>query len=68
MKKICKYFDIPIQHISDRVLKRMNRQTTGQNIKNTIKKIKRQYSWSSNKNDCNGWIPWRNRGRLSEAI
>ena len=27
--KICKYFDIPIQHISDPVLKRMNRKTTG---------------------------------------
>ena len=39
-EKICKYFDIPIQHISDRVLKRMNRQTTGQNIKNTIKKLR----------------------------
>ena len=39
-EKICMYFDIPIQHISDRVLKRMNRQATGQNIKNTIKKLR----------------------------
>lgn len=38
--KICKYFDIPIQHISDSVLKRMNRKTTGDKIENLIKKIK----------------------------
>lgn len=38
--KICKYFDIPIQHISDLVLKRMNRKATGDKIENLIKKIK----------------------------
>lgn len=38
--KICKYFDIPIQHISDSVLKRMNRKTTGDKIENLIKRIK----------------------------
>ena len=40
--KICKYFDIPIQHISDTVLKRMNRKCTGQSIKNTISKLRRE--------------------------
>ena len=39
--KICKYFDIPIQHISDSVLKRMNRKTTGEKIEELIKKIKK---------------------------
>ena len=39
-KKICKYFDIPIQHISDVVLKRMNRRTTGRDIIDKIDKIK----------------------------
>ena len=38
--KICNYFDIPIQHISDEVLKRMNRKTTRENIENLIKKIR----------------------------
>jgi len=38
--KICKYFDIPIQHISDSVLKRMNRKTTGKRIIDLIEKIK----------------------------
>ena len=40
-EKICKYFDIPIQHISDSVLKRMNRKTTGEDIKQKILKIKK---------------------------
>ena len=38
--KICNYFDIPIQHISDKVLKRMNRRTTGKQIEELINKIK----------------------------
>lgn len=38
--KICNYFDIPIQHISNRILKRMNRKSDGQSIRNTIKKIR----------------------------
>ena len=38
--KICNYFDIPIQHISDSVLKRMNRRTTGKKIEDLIIKIK----------------------------
>lgn len=38
--KICKYFDIPIQHISNKVLKRMNRKCTGESIKNTIQKLR----------------------------
>lgn len=40
--KICKYFDIPIQHIADQVLKKMNRKTTGQKITQTINKIRRE--------------------------
>lgn len=38
--KICKYFDLPIQHIDDRILKRMNRKTTGNDIRNLIKKLR----------------------------
>ena len=38
--KICNYFDIPIQHISDRVLKRMNRRTSKNNITKLIEKIR----------------------------
>ena len=40
--KICKYFDIPIQHISNDILKRMNRKTSKENIVNLIGKIRKE--------------------------
>ncbi len=40
--KICKYFDIPIQHISNSVLKRMNRKTNGESIRNIIKNLRKE--------------------------
>ena len=41
-EKICKYFDIPIQHISNKVLKRMNRKTDKEQIENLITKIRKE--------------------------
>mgnify|MGYP004499107273 FL=1 len=41
-KKIAKYFDIPIQHISNSILKKMNRKTSKENIVNIINKIRRE--------------------------
>lgn len=41
-EKICKYFDIPIQHISDTVLKRMNRRSTSKQIEELLIKIKKE--------------------------
>lgn len=38
--RICKYIDLPIQHISDRILKRMNRRTTRSDIEKLIRKLK----------------------------
>lgn len=38
--KIAKYFDIPIQHISNEILKKMNRKTSKENIINIIEKIR----------------------------
>lgn len=38
--KIAKYFDIPIQHISNSILKKMNRRTSKEDIENLIKKIR----------------------------
>ena len=40
--KICKYFDIPIQHINDRILKRMNRRSDKKSIEELIDKLKRR--------------------------
>ncbi len=40
--KICKYVDIPLQHISDDVLKSMRRGTTGKRTKDLIYKLREQ--------------------------
>ncbi|CAG0982838.1 Ribosomal protein S12 methylthiotransferase RimO [Geobacteraceae bacterium] len=38
--KVCKYLDIPLQHISDPVLKRMNRRSTEPQIRELIAKMR----------------------------
>src|SRR5450631_1455974 len=40
--KICKYLDIPIQHISDPVLKGMKRRSSEQQIRELIAKLRRE--------------------------
>jgi ribosomal protein S12 methylthiotransferase len=40
--KICHYFDIPIQHIANPVLKRMNRHSDGESIRKVINKIRKE--------------------------
>ena len=40
--KIAKYFDIPIQHISNSILKKMNRKTSKEKITGIIEKIRKQ--------------------------
>ena len=40
LDKVCKYIDMPIQHISDDVLKRMGRRTTGEDIRNKIRELR----------------------------
>lgn len=38
-EKVVKYVDIPLQHIDDAVLKRMNRRTNSQSVKTLISKL-----------------------------
>lgn len=38
--KLCNYFDIPIQHCSDRILKRMGRRTNKEQIVGLLKKLR----------------------------
>ena len=40
--RIVKYIDIPLQHIADRVLKRMNRRGNGELIRGVIGKLRRE--------------------------
>lgn len=39
-EKICSYIDIPLQHISDRVLSAMNRHSTSESIRSTLKRLR----------------------------
>lgn len=39
--RVCKYIDLPIQHINDRVLKLMNRKTTKREIAALVEKIRK---------------------------
>lgn len=41
-KKVCNYLDIPIQHASDNVLKRMGRRTTKQQLIDKINKLREE--------------------------
>lgn len=40
--RICKYIDLPIQHINDRILKLMHRHTAKKDILNLISKIRKK--------------------------
>ena len=41
-KKICHYLDLPIQHASDGILKRMGRRTSKEQLIETIEKLRRE--------------------------
>ena len=41
-KKVCHYLDLPIQHASDRVLKRMGRRTTRQELVDIVTRLREE--------------------------
>jgi ribosomal protein S12 methylthiotransferase len=41
-EKVCKYLDIPLQHISDPILSRMNRRSTAEEIRTLLAKLRRE--------------------------
>jgi len=41
-EKLCKYLDIPVQHIDDRILAAMNRRGTSGDIKRTIERLRKK--------------------------
>ena len=40
--KLCHYLDIPIQHASDSILKRMGRRTSEEDLRNIVEKLRRE--------------------------
>jgi ribosomal protein S12 methylthiotransferase len=41
-EKICKYFDVPLQHVEDRILEQMNRRINQRQIRTLLTKIRRR--------------------------
>ncbi|MEY8352041.1 30S ribosomal protein S12 methylthiotransferase RimO [Lachnospiraceae bacterium 54-53] len=41
-EKICHYLDLPIQHASDRILKRMGRRTSKSQLREIVEKLRRE--------------------------
>ena len=41
-EKVCRYLDIPIQHASDAILKRMGRRTSNKEIRELVAKLRRE--------------------------
>lgn len=41
-EKICNYLDIPIQHASDKILKKMGRRTSNEDIRNIISRVRQE--------------------------
>lgn len=42
LKKVCRYLDMPLQHINDRILKSMRRGTTGGTTRRLISRLREQ--------------------------
>ncbi|MBJ7449733.1 MAG: 30S ribosomal protein S12 methylthiotransferase RimO [Parachlamydiales bacterium] len=40
--RVCRYLDMPMQHIDDSILKAMRRKTTGGDIRNTLQKLRQE--------------------------
>ncbi|WP_459128781.1 30S ribosomal protein S12 methylthiotransferase RimO [Guggenheimella bovis] len=47
LKKFVPYFDIPIQHVSNRILKLMNRHTDKESIESVLQSIRRHFKESA---------------------
>ena len=41
-EKVVPYLDLPIQHVSDRILKSMRRSTTGKGIRETVRRLRKE--------------------------
>lgn len=41
-KKICRYLDMPVQHFSDHILRKMNRKITGEKILERVQKLRQE--------------------------
>lgn len=64
--KISKYFDIPIQHISDSILKKMNRRTNKKQITDLLEKIRNKIPKATLRTSLIVGFPGENKENFEE--
>ena len=67
-KSLCKYMDLPVQHINDRILKSMNRATTKSGILALIKKIRSRVSGITLRSSIIVGFPGETDGEFRELV
>ena len=67
-EKICNYIDLPIQHVSDRLLKAMNRNITKQETVDLIKKIRSKIPQASLRTTFIVGMPGESRENFEELV
>jgi hypothetical protein len=60
-EKVCKYVDLPLQHASDAVLKRMKRPGTRASYEKLLHRIRARVAWRQPAHDLHRRIPRGNR-------
>ncbi|CAK0736131.1 hypothetical protein CVIRNUC_000696 [Coccomyxa viridis] len=64
--KVCKYIDIPLQHMSNLVLLGMNRPARTHTV-DLLEKLKSRNSWPGLEDHIHLRLPWRDRGAAQRA-
>ena len=66
-EKICSYLDMPLQHISDRMLRAMRREKSGDGIRRLLERIRTHIPGSRITNVIYRWVSRGTRRRLPAA-
>lgn len=66
--RICKYLDIPIQHVSDQVLKRMNRKYGKEELTILLQKLRKRIPNLALRTTCMVGYPGEGRRQFGELI
>ena len=56
-EKIVPYIDMPLQHISDQVLKAMKRGTNGDAIRKRVRELREDPKYHAENHHAR-WLPW----------
>lgn len=66
--KICKYIDMPLQHINDRILKLMNRNTSRKRITSLIRKIRKAVPGAALRTSLIAGFPSETKKEFEELV